>query len=195
MRSCCARSRRRGPRLGSDKGISGWVWPISWSSPAACWRWSTAASPAARCWRPMPAPRACRRSSAAVQEGARAYLNRQYTTIAIVGVVILIMLGFTLGIRVAIGFLIGAVLSGGGRLYRHERLGARQRPHRPGVAQRAWPPASTSPSSRAPSPGMLVVGLGLLGVADLYSSCAPRMPATTCARSWRRWSRSPSAPR
>src|SRR6202158_407148 len=50
--------------------------------------------------------------SAAVQEGARAYLNRQYTTIAIVGVVILLILGVTLGLRVAIGFLIGAVLSG-----------------------------------------------------------------------------------
>src|SRR6185437_2040317 len=49
--------------------------------------------------------------SAAVQEGARAYLNRQYTTIGIVGVVILIILGVILGIHVAIGFIIGAVLS------------------------------------------------------------------------------------
>ena len=49
--------------------------------------------------------------SAAVQEGARAYLNRQYMTIGIVGVVILIILGLTLGIHVAIGFIIGAVLS------------------------------------------------------------------------------------
>src|SRR6476646_9394719 len=49
--------------------------------------------------------------SAAVQEGARAYLNRQYTTIGIVGVVILIILGLILGIHTAIGFLIGAVLS------------------------------------------------------------------------------------
>src|SRR3954468_12845383 len=49
--------------------------------------------------------------SSAVQEGARAYLNRQYTTIGIVGVVILIILGLTLGIHVAIGFVIGAVLS------------------------------------------------------------------------------------
>src|ERR1700753_1072831 len=49
--------------------------------------------------------------SGAVQEGARAYLNRQYTTIGIVGVVILIILGLTLGVHVAIGFVIGAVLS------------------------------------------------------------------------------------
>src|SRR6202050_4038392 len=50
--------------------------------------------------------------AATVQEGARAYLNRQYMTIGIVGVVILIILGALLGIHVAIGFIIGAVLSG-----------------------------------------------------------------------------------
>ena len=50
--------------------------------------------------------------SAAVREGASAYLKRQYTTIGIVGVVILIAAYFLLGIYAAIGFLIGAVLSG-----------------------------------------------------------------------------------
>ena len=50
--------------------------------------------------------------SAAVREGASAYLKRQYTTIAIVGVVILIAAWLLLGIYAAIGFLIGAVLSG-----------------------------------------------------------------------------------
>ncbi|MBV9656184.1 MAG: sodium/proton-translocating pyrophosphatase, partial [Acetobacteraceae bacterium] len=45
--------------------------------------------------------------AAAVQEGARAYLNRQYTAIAIVGVVILVLLALFLGIKVGIGFLIG----------------------------------------------------------------------------------------
>src|ERR1700733_8602913 len=49
--------------------------------------------------------------AAAVQEGARAFLNRQYTTIGIVGVVIMILLGLILGIHTAIGFFIGAVLS------------------------------------------------------------------------------------
>ena len=48
--------------------------------------------------------------SGAVQVGASAYLNRQYRTIAIVGVVILIILGVTLGLWVALGYLIGAVL-------------------------------------------------------------------------------------
>src|SRR5437588_7077574 len=50
--------------------------------------------------------------SGAVQEGARAYLNRQYTTIAIVGIVILIILAWMLGWRVGVGFLLGAILSG-----------------------------------------------------------------------------------
>src|SRR5471032_2840720 len=48
----------------------------------------------------------------AIQIGARAYLNRQYTTIGIVGIVIAIILGITLGLKVAIGFFICAILSG-----------------------------------------------------------------------------------
>src|ERR1700761_4458550 len=50
--------------------------------------------------------------SAAVREGAQAYLKRQYSTIAIVGVVIFLVVGYFLGWLVALGFAVGAILSG-----------------------------------------------------------------------------------
>ncbi len=50
--------------------------------------------------------------AAAVRVGAQAYLRRQYTTIAIVGIVIFVIVGFLLGWLVAVGFAIGAILSG-----------------------------------------------------------------------------------
>ncbi len=106
--------------------------------------------------------------AAAVQEGARAYLNRQYTTIAIVGVVILILLGLTLGLHVAIGFVIGAVLSAAAGYRRHERLGARQCAHRPGVARSGLAAGLDIAFKAGAITGLLVVGLGLLGVTVYY---------------------------
>ena len=105
--------------------------------------------------------------SAAVQEGARAYLNRQYTTIAGVGVILFIVLIPIQNIRVAIGFAIGGVLSAAaGYIGMNVSVRANAR-----VAESA-----RSGVSRALEvafrggavTGMLVVGLALLGVAGYY---------------------------
>ena len=74
--------------------------------------------------------------SLAVQQGARAYLNRQYTTIAVAGVVLFVALIFIQNIAVACGFAIGGLLSGVDRLHRHERVRALERARGGGRARR-----------------------------------------------------------
>jgi K(+)-stimulated pyrophosphate-energized sodium pump len=106
--------------------------------------------------------------AAAIQEGAQAYLSRQYTTIGIVGVVILIAVFFLIGPFAAVGFLIGSVLSGGAG-YAGMLISVRANVRTAQAASESLAKGLSLAFTSGAITGMLVAGFALIGVAGYFT--------------------------